>query len=159
MSGEKTGELYSLSPTFSQEEMRNSDKTSDIFDETSLTKMNGSSQSNETPMMREDAGGTGGGHNHNPPDDPSTPGKYVPTYLNYISDTITFGKWEKELAIHSGVPTWKETVDASQANEPNVIEEGNGRYVKLHFGDIYRNTEDRESDISHLYDWYFIPEG
>lgn len=139
--------------------MRTVGETSNILGGTSLTKMNGSSQSNETPMMRDDAGGTGGGHNKPDPVDPSTPGRYVPTYLNYIRDTITFGKWEKGIAIHSGVPTWKETVDASHANEPNVIEEGNGRYVKLHFGDIYRNTEDRESDISHLYDWYFIPEG
>lgn len=44
------------------------------------------------------------------------------TYWPTGYTTVTsFHKWDRNLAVHTGVPTWKETVDASQANEPNVV--------------------------------------
>lgn len=117
------------------------------FDEP-LTKM--AYRESSTPVMRADVGGGGGGHSSSL--DGSDPEIHA-TYTKYITNTYSYSKWTKKLAVHTGVPTWKETVDASQANDPDVIQVDGG-YVKLHFGDV--DAESQPGEVSSSFDWYFF---
>lgn len=110
----------------------------------SLTK---SMSSDSTPMVRADSGGGGGGHGSGPTNTGggSSISRY---YITRHSNTTTFYSWSKKLAIHSGVPAWKEEVDEDKKGEPNVVE-SDGQYYRLHYGEI-------PSENSTNYDWYFL---
>lgn len=118
-----------------------------------LTKM--ASMESSTPVVRGDIGGGGGGHI--PPPTPETPGGPIdtsPYYVSCYTYTETFNKWTKKLAVHTGVPTWKESVDASQANDPNVVQVSENDYVKIHFGDVDYGC--LPGEVSSSFDWYFF---
>lgn len=119
-----------------------------------LTKM--ASMESSTPVVRGDIGGGGGGHIPPPTPDP-TPGGSIdtsPYYVSCYTHTETFNKWTKKLAVHTGVPTWKEPVDASQANDPNVVQVSENEYVKIHFGDVDYGC--LPGEVSSSFDWYFF---
>ena len=105
-----------------------------------------------TPMMRADVGGGGGGH-HSSSSSSDTDGGGS-AYIYSYEMCHNFNKWTKKLAVHTGVPTWKETVDASQANDPDVIQVDGGGYVKLHFGDV--DAGHQLGEVSSSFDWYFF---
>ena len=73
-------------------------------------------------------------------------------YVSQYTVTTTYHKWHRNLAVHTGVPTWKEQVDESRKDEPNVVEDDNDGYVKIHFGEIDSENESK-------YRWYFVRDG
>lgn len=70
--------------------------------------------------------------------------------VSYVN-TTTYWSWSKKLAVHTGVPAWKEVVDASHKDEPDVIDIDDGlghvTYYKIHFGEVSNPSD---------YDWYFF---
>ena len=93
-------------------------------------------------------------HNKGPDDGPNGSIDNSPYYISHYNHTETFNKWTKKLAVHTGVPTWKEPVDASQANDPNVVQVSENDYVKIHFGDVDYGC--RPGEVSSSFDWYFF---
>lgn len=69
-------------------------------------------------------------------------------HTSHITETYTFHKWTKKLAVHTGVPAWKQEVDESHKYESDVVESG-GKFFKMHFGEV-------TSDESTKYNWYFL---
>lgn len=109
----------------------------------------------EIPMARGDGASGGGGHSHPGGGDfdsgGSSGGSY---YIGKQTITTTWHSWKKSLAIHTGVPTWKERLESPSEQEKNQqdVVEVDGNYYKMHFGEI-------PSEESKNYNWYFLPDG
>lgn len=99
---------------------------------------------------------------HNKGPDP-TPGGSIdtsPYYVSHYNHTETFNKWTKKLAVHTGVPTWKEEVNDEYKrehpdweNDPNLVESKGMDYI-IHFGDVDYGC--RPGEVSSSFDWYFF---
>ena len=101
-----------------------------------------------TPMVRADSGSGGGGHSSGGGGGSSGGSSGGTWHTSKVTETYTFYKWTKSLAVHTGVPAWKQEVDESHKYESDVVDSG-GRYFKMHFGEV---TEAEAPN----YDWYFL---
>ena len=83
-----------------------------------------------------------------------------PSYITRYVVEHAFSKWTKKLAVHTGVPTWKEEVTDEYKlehpdweSDPNLVESKGTNYI-IHFGDVDYGC--LPGKVSSSFDWYFF---
>lgn len=127
--------------------------------------LSSTSAEHEMPILR-DVGGGGGGHAKPEPPSPGNPGnggggKVTPAYIYRTDIRVSYYKWTKSVAVHTGVPTWKEPLGQNptdeEKQEQNVVEV-DGIYYRIHFGELDCNCRPGDPLVSSGYNWYFLPD-
>lgn len=117
------------------------------------------SNSESAPMVRDVAGGGGGHSPSGGSGGSSSISSSPPTYLVSVSHVHRYSRWDKYVAVHTGVPAWKELLDnpsEEDKSSPDVIDiqsDGITQYYRIHFGEVPEGAE------ANGFDWYFLPSG